>query len=1396
MDINQNQQVNTFTKGMNTDTSDALISNEQYRYAENVRPITNTDNNSGELYLIEGTTKTDILNIDEEFTKILAVDSIRNYTVFILYNEKDKKWAIYRSIGGAKAERVFGWSEHNLWELDDDENPIVDKKRISTVLRWESDTNIKLYIANGVDPLLSINIYNIYGDEKTFDDVFGYQSIPVPALDVEISDITGYIDAGVVQYVYRLYSKNGASTTISPLSKPLSLYKTNNEGYAVDAKSARAVKITYPNTNSTTLDYIQIYRINFVQSGQQPKISLIKDQKLIGTSVVDTGVGDIQDIAVSEFLSMMDIPIIPKTIESKNDYLFAANLKYKQDDADKTFEKFESRSYSNGNFIQDDNGSLQNGQGIWQYEIPLDKLRHNSFVNDSGTPINLSGIYNAADWDPMANEEWNGVGPYVRWKYKYSDYYQISVTDQAGTIKDPHRSFRRGEVYRFGIRLFDKQGNATSVKWIADIMMPELKTRTVTLASPSSKTVNQLLEESECDICTLTTELSSGDIFVRDLGIEFQVNLKSYATDNTTFKDFSNLCSGYEIVRCNRTISDKYTITQGITGHPLELYSREYYGDDLEQTQLICPSGFLTQCEFEVRGSLSNNMEYVNNQMYSIPDGYSITAQTPNRKAIALKNILIFGSPEFCYQSDDVKNLIQQYEGSIYVKPITAYWPKTKYASDTGDKYSQPDFVKGEPTGPTIKSKQDDNPDMGYMLWEVDNGYFVNSALMFANMSEENSPKTVYKNNIPSYYFFNYMTPDTVDATIVEKINNYAVSNVSFITSPEYSDFADTNVISFWDNVTTIGDKQFINWSAPLMLNLQGDARVELNKSTNAAERKLWTDWDNKTETYNSMINFYGLGSGGSAILLKLDESRSKIDIPNSGDPKMPLITIENLRKPCAPYGGYNKTSIENSVYYSYGNYTPVEGNSIYTTDVFSGDSRIRMFTYNALHNWYNSKFWQFAKMGTVYAVPIECDIDIQAQFGDLYEVNTTSYLVQDKASAFEGYTQEKDAYLYNTAYNVELDTVSYATDVRTAAETNNYDTRVHYSEVKTNNEYIDSWLQFKAANFLDVDSRFGEITDLKLFKDKLVFWQDHAAGLLSVNERIILNDANDTQVVLGTGGVLERYDYFTTIYGQKPYQHARAISNDSLYWWDGYNKAILQYQNKFEVTPLSTIKTITNYINSGEETNIPELTYDPKFKEVICSVINNNSVVYNEQIQAFSSVYTFAPLFDTLVDDQPYVTDKSAVYKYGEYDEENGARLFTSPAKPLIDYVVNANSTTPKTFDIQMFGGRFYGGSEEQNDYPRTDYRMPEYNNNPLSALTFAYKTPLKQTSSANGKDVVTNVEYDYRLTIPRNNKNNKGEWGDRMRGKTMQCELKSDSNSKDFSLQYVITKFRMSWT
>jgi hypothetical protein len=177
MDINQNQQTNTFVKGMNTDTSDMYLSSDQYRYAENVRVVTNEDSNSGELHLIEGTTE--YKEIEGQY--IIASDYIRDIAVFITVNDDvaPTEWGVYK-IENDTTYLMFGPSLEKIW--GDDITTLNDiRKSITTVMRYESPENIKLYIADstGKHSIMCLNVSGEGGDNsryhgKTFDEVFSY----------------------------------------------------------------------------------------------------------------------------------------------------------------------------------------------------------------------------------------------------------------------------------------------------------------------------------------------------------------------------------------------------------------------------------------------------------------------------------------------------------------------------------------------------------------------------------------------------------------------------------------------------------------------------------------------------------------------------------------------------------------------------------------------------------------------------------------------------------------------------------------------------------------------------------------------------------------------------------------------------------------------------------------------------------------------------------------------------------------------------------------------------------------------------------------------------------------------------------------------------------------------
>lgn len=1608
MDINKNQQTNTFLKGMDTDTSDILIESSKYRFAENVRITTDKDGSNGEIHMIDGTDQIQISdNPAFDGEKVLALTSIRDLCVAILYKPGEPDtWRIVKwQKGSTNFVNVFGPSEERIWEL---ETQVIERevegatttetisipifKKLSTVLRWESDKNIKLYIADGIHEIMSINVYsNIYSvlnhpqelhQEDVFKKAFTYNASDLPTLTASISDSTGQLKPAMVQYCYRLYLQNGAASDISPLTAPIYLYKNAYQGYDTVENSDKAIDLSITNINTTGDIYIQIYRITYVQNGKQPVVELIIDQKFVGNlQITDVG-NSIEDVSNAEFLSNIQTRLIPKIIESKGDILYLANVKDSVADTITGFGDFDARSYSTGNTY---NGNSIFSQTNGQYSAnninfdnfsDLSKLGHNQFdgqhidwdydnwkeiypniINISGNDTNngyydnehcilatniqsalnddielnvefdssytssIAYLYVICDYDVVesANEEnvlqhqtnqligshgisssynitpiikdkvrsfiqeqdsigsryseslqtyykikniqlkgiwigsfdsqniyytiknnseewYNGIGKYIKWKYVKT--------------QDINPKYRSGEVYRFGIVLYDSAGRQSPVKWIADIQMPDYYKG---LLQPSS-----LQNDPEI-------------YYNYHIGLQFFVDIPS---------DMG--VSGYDIVRCQREEKDKYTLFQGIVGATHKIYRDPYSFNP----------GFFTLDDVEINDSATvldlQDNQYSQYEWHITQGGYTL---------IKDDKLLMFACPEYCYNKTQVQDILKNKSNVISLqvvdrRDVNSYYKEedesfsgfkvlaaigdmyngytriTSKLIDDSDKwvhspvpYNYADY--GNRSYQSVYDQSNSYPStnngdrnllnagLGFKEYtKTENGNPVKALKItagFINLQSRarvnwgdlvdsyNIPQAQYSNEHKNVIFFNWFGQlnNPYDEEIYwhrnqrnlfESKKYSSISEIGFVTSRDHDQFIKNGSLNVFDQITSVGNNSFINWSLgqlgkniteeyqdgePIINWLYRNWRTDQAEGDNFFPQAYsYYDYQQVSNWYDN-LQWYPIGGGDDLILFLLSsENINRYNIEDAINPTSPRIYIANVKQTAEPYNGYNETAILNSKYYSVGNHTklPESNDSIIRTNIIltGGDTFFGHFKYNALHWWHNSIFnKQLNKMATIYDVAIESDVNLRATFGTLFRngVGYTDgeYKIQNKKieGDVDGYVQEHDSYRYNSGYSCSTNIIPRISDNSTAGETNIYDTRIFYSSEKKNNETIDSWLDIKQNNFLDVDTRFGELTDLKLFKDKLLFWQNNAAGIISTNERTLIQSMDDAQIILGDGSVLQRFDYITQIYGQKPNQYISCATNNSLYWWDEERREILQYTDGFSVVPLGLTKTVRNYLTHEEPAVWPSISYDVDHNELICKVLNEDeSIVYNDAIQQFTAVYKFSPLFYTICDNLLYMignnNNQDCLYTYGTSNDMHGVTLFDNPVYPKVKFVVNNASDITKTFDIQTFGGRFYGGGYNDSLHERNTTR--------LTPLKFIYTTPLKQKGIANGNEVVTNQEYDFRLTIPRAGQDDNGnwktaDWGDRLRGKIMQVEISSSSNNSDFSLHYVTTKYRISW-
>ena len=136
--------------------------------------------------------------------------------------------------------------------------------------------------------------------------------------------------------------------------------------------------------------------------------------------------------------------------------------------------------------------------------------------------------------------------------------------------------------------------------------------------------------------------------------------------------------------------------------------------------------------------------------------------------------------------------------------------------------------------------------------------------------------------------------------------------------------------MTYRDFVTVVGNKQFINWTTPLIndKNLSG-----IKDAFNGGDSEtVWGVPDN----WDPNRAYYPIGSGGSCIIFNTDEPYCGTVLTNGM--KFAPICITNVVKNCIPYNGYSKDAIENSTYYSYGDYAANNNSHQCTIEVKSGD--------------------------------------------------------------------------------------------------------------------------------------------------------------------------------------------------------------------------------------------------------------------------------------------------------------------------------------------------------------------------------------------------------------------------------------------------------------------------
>lgn len=1368
MVINEhNSAINSFTKGMNSDGSYDQIDRAQYTFGQNVRITKNqflggkndyASVHEGIITPVPAGLDTALIGIHEG--TILAVKSIDNISIII--TSSGRSMSIYRFDLDENTNDVtknYGqiWSGE-VWEKYSDV-----PKQVSAVLYKELDNVIKLYIATGSHPIMCMRVddesLETLNHDAPIDDFISNRVVPTERIKIE-GVTSGRLLTSQVQYTYRYYNKYGNSTQLAPLTNKIQIIdpsRSKEIGNAENTETSLGLILSINTENKGNFNRLQVYRLQYIKPIEDAEVSLIYDGEIKDTRqnkfvLNDVGIDPIQSLTMEEFSALSGIIVIPETIEQNQEYMFCGNVKddtiIKDINIPKTYidDKYKiTTTKARVRLSQFSQGDIPDpGNILYSRDTAYNNLWRDQHIEAGDVATTVTEYLNQRGISP------EGV------KASYKDIMTSSLL----------RSLRRGESYKYAIVFYDDRGRRSDVLPLGEISTPGY---------------NASDEPFSCD---------GHNLDAYPLG----VNIKIPQIEDSDGNLVKNVV-GCQIVR--RSSSDIYqeTLLQVALARPVQQGLLDINVNDWStlteegvKKSPFYPSGFMSV-----------------NDMVMYPTYY----------LAALDGMWDGDYPSAVYKqsvSTEVRNALNTStrNGRLY-----------QIFSQEID-FRRDDVLSRVNTSDT----------------KIQSVAYVPAVFSIC----ENSSKTVYDNSFPPAYSLLsgkiQINRNKLDAlTVEDKQSKHMIFNFYKKYGSQYNLFGEQDVnsikdvkIADWDsgftNVNRSGDDQDVfdaikkyksyatnidsytynNWVSSAKYNfdpgtsrspnmLTGDE--EIDEDDNLVHQELlgtslsYRHWLNHVSgsdgSHDFQIRKGSIGPGPSCFLLTTENEVTQFPTPNKQFSTY-ICNIKHTPKTL------DIKSEEYEQYFGFGNYFSLkydtDSKQIVTQDgkkyltVFDGDIYITPHEFTTLYKTYN-----FESVDTLQSTQITNYIPLESKVNTFFDygmnlMNTQSENLLYEPGSIEGITtQERPAHQYNMIYSDNDSSNDVFTLISTDKnETNDFKQRAYYSEMKSNGEFIDNFLIFKPASFIDVDSKYGEITNLLTDRNTLYYWQDTACGKFSVNERSLVNDQNSNTIMLGQSGILSRYDYLSTRYGMRKQDFCAVSTDTGVYWVDINNKAIVLLKD--QVVNYGEQLNVQNIINNNISTNIPKVNYDLQNNELVCKCFGDREIVFNTKYNVATSIYTRN--YDNILDIKNhqyglkvkggYIDKTLNITKYN-YLPYRSDYTYLSPLK--LEFIVNPSASVTKVFDSQQI----------------IPIKRDSYTNSAriMNGVQMAFETDIVSRSLAD-KEPYTDREGNIIYNIPRHT--NELGYGCRIRGKWMRVEINNNSPIELFTLSHVITKFRQSFS
>jgi hypothetical protein len=404
-------------------------------------------------------------------------------------------------------------------------------------------------------------------------------------------------------------------------------------------------------------------------------------------------------------------------------------------------------------------------------------------------------------------------------------------------------------------------------------------------------------------------------------------------------------------------------------------------------------------------------------------------------------------------------------------------------------------------------------------------------------------------------------------------------------------------------------------------------------------------------------------------------------------------------------------------------------------------------------------------------------------------------------------YNQKDDLYLYNTIYSQQTSAQYALSSMIDVSTETTFDCLVKASNIKYNGENSDSWTKFNLNEEIEVDANYGPIKALNVINDKLLYWQEDAFGILSVNDRSLIQDASSSQLVLGTGGILARYDYVSSTVGILN-KFSLVNSDSTVYWFYDKDTSIYRFNNK--LSNLSKEKGMWSWFNNNyNSSQIVHGVFDRKYNEILFTFfgVTNGTIGFSEQTDEFEPFRSFVPrmyidgkeFYISVIDSTDPVT---SLFYYHNSDINQRCEFYGTIYPSTVKILYNADYLYTKIFDNIMYISNAFDEDTDVEQYGITFDKVRCYNDYQNSDwVTLTYPTNIMRRDRGWTITVPRNlVDHTYTTSPDIFTDLDTGGttkvWKERIRDKYMILDLSFDNNNDTrFVVPFIGCKYRLSY-